>query len=269
MAASLAVLKPLREQRWRAGLANLFRREAYAWLRTRYGLIHLVLWIVIINGLMAIIISTAGEDLEAGETVVSASIDPFVGVTAWFTSIGVVIVAMGAIVGEKRSGTAAWILSAPVSRPAFLLSKLLVIGIGSMATMILIPGLLAFLEFSYIPAAADSGDVAILPWIGALGAMSLNVLFYLALTVFLGTLFSSRGAVVGIAVGVFFAGLFLGGVLPDVVANLTPWALSEPLAMELADETRSVDSIVPVFATLAWIAIFTAASIWRFRREEF
>ena len=77
-----------------------------------------------------------------------------------------------------------------------------------------------------------------------------------------------RGAVIGIAIGVFFAGLFLGGVLPDVVANLTPWALLEPLAMELADETRSVDSYVPMFATVAWIAVFTAASIWRFQREE-
>ena len=228
-----------------------------------------MLWIFIINGLMAIIISTAEEDLEVGETVVTASIEPFVGITAWFTSIGIAIVAMGAIVGEKRSGTAAWILSAPVSRPAFLLSKLLVIGIGSVATMIAIPGLVAFLEFSLIPAASDAGGVSILPWAAAIGALSLSLLFYLGLTLFVGTFVSSRGAVVGIPIGVLFIGEALVPVLPDVVANLTPWALVEPLAMELADETKSVDSIVPVFATVAWIAIFTAASIWRFQREEF
>ena len=267
MAASTATLKPVTERGWRCGLANLFRKEAYTWLRTRYGLMHLVLWIFIINGLMAIIISTAGEDLDAGETVVAASIDPFVGITAWFTSIGVAIVAMGAIVGEKRSGTAAWILSAPVSRPAFLLSKMLMIGIGGVATMVVIPGLLAFLEFSYLPAAEDS--VAIVPWMGAVGALSLNVLFYLALTVFLGTLFSSRGAVIGTAIGVFMAGTLIAPVLPSVLSNLTPWGLLDPLAMELADETRSVDSIVPVFASMAWVAIFTVASFWRFQREEF
>ena len=121
------------------------------------------------------------------------------------------------------------------TRPAFLLSKLLMIGIGGAATMIAIPGLLAFLEFSYLPAAADSGDVAIVPWIGAVGVMSLNALFYLGLTLFLGTLFSSRGAVVGIAIGVFFASMFMASTLPDMIANLTPWALLEPLAMELAD----------------------------------
>ena len=256
MAASPAVLKPVTERGWRAGLANLLRKEATRWLRTRYGLIQVVLWIVIINGLMAIIISTAGPAIE-----------PFVGVTAWFTSIGVAIVAMEAIVGEKSTGTAAWVLSAPVTRPAFLLSKLVVIGIGSTATMIVIPGLLAFLEFSYLPAAEDS--VAIVPWMGAVGALSLNVLFYLALTVFLGTLFSSRGAVIGTAIGVFMAGTLIAPVLPSVLSNLTPWGLLDPLAMELADETRSVDSIVPVFAAMAWVAIFTVASFWRFQREEF
>lgn len=256
MAASPAALKPVTERGWRSGLANLFRKEATRWLRTRYGLIQVVLWIVIINGLMAIIISTAGPAIE-----------PFVGVTAWFTSIGVAIVAMEAIVGEKSTGTAAWVLSAPVTRPAFLLSKLVVIGIGSTATMIVIPGLLAFLEFSYLPAAEDS--VAIVPWMGAVGALSLNVLFYLALTVFLGTLFSSRGAVIGTAISVFMTGTLIAPVLPSVLSNLTPWGLLDPLAMELADETRSVDSIVPVFAAMAWVAIFTVASFWRFQREEF
>ena len=139
MTTNEITLNPIPERGWSSGLGNLFRKEAYDWLRTRYGLIHLVMWIVIIDGLMAIIITTAGEDLEAGQTIVSASIEPFVGILSWFTSIGIAVIAMGAIVGEKRSGTAAWILSAPVTRSSFLMSKLIVIGIGSVLTMILIP----------------------------------------------------------------------------------------------------------------------------------
>ena len=118
-------------------------------------------------------------------------------------------------------------------------------------------------------AASEVYKGQILPWIGAVGALSLHLLFYLALTVFLGTVFSSRGAVVGIAIGVFFVGLFLGPALPDSVADFLPVALVEPLAMELVDETRSVDSILPVFATMAWVALFTVAAFWRFQREEF
>ena len=268
MATEKAALIPLTNTGWSAGFGNLFRREAFAWYGTRYGLIHLLMWIIIINGLMAIIITTAGEDLAPDQTIVQAGIEPFVGITAWFTAIGIAVVAMGAIVGEKQSGTAAWIMSAPVSRSAFLVSKLVVTGIGGITTMILIPGVLAFLEFTFIPAAAESGEVSLLPWLGALGAMSLVVLFYLSLTIFLGTMFSSRGAVVGIPIGVFFMGLFITGSLPEFIANLTPYTLTTPLAMDLADETRTVSSVVPVLATLVWIAAFAAGGIWRFRREE-
>ncbi|MCH8911824.1 MAG: ABC transporter permease, partial [Chloroflexi bacterium] len=145
MTTNTITLNPKPERGWSSGLGNLFRREAYTWLRTRYGLIQLALWIIIIDGLMAIIISTAGEDLEAGQTIVAASIEPFIGIISLFTSIGIAVVAMGAIVGEKRSGTAAWILSAPVTRSSFLLSKLLVVGVGGIVTMILIPGVVVFL----------------------------------------------------------------------------------------------------------------------------
>ena len=39
MAANLAVLEPVTQRGWRAGLANLVRKEANTWLRTRNGLI--------------------------------------------------------------------------------------------------------------------------------------------------------------------------------------------------------------------------------------
>jgi len=112
---------------------------------------HFVLWIFIINGLMGIIIATAGEELEAGQTIVSASIEPFIGITTWFTAIGVSIIAMGAIVGEKRSGVAAWILSAPVSRTAYFTSKLAVLGLFSVITMVVIPSIIVFAELTFIP----------------------------------------------------------------------------------------------------------------------
>lgn len=47
--------------------------------------------------------------------------------------------------------------ASPGLHTSLLLSKLLMIGIGSVANMMAIPGLLAFLEFSYMPAAAGSG----------------------------------------------------------------------------------------------------------------
>ena len=254
---------------WSAGLGNLSRKEASTWIKSRYGLMHLGLWMLIINGLMGIIIATVGEDLEAGQTIVSASIEPFIGITSWFTAIGISVVAMGAIVGEKRSGVAAWILSAPVSRTAYFTSKLAVLGIFSVITMVVVPGLIVFAELTFMPSGAEAGDLSLLPWFATIGALALNVLFYLSLTLFLGTMFSSRGAVVGIPIGFVFAGMFLGGILPEGIAQLTPWAVVSPLAMELADPAREVTSYIPAIVSAAWTAALTGAAIWRFNREEF
>ena len=269
MTTNTSQLNRTSERNWSAGLGNLSRMETAKWVKTRQGVIHLGLWMLIINGLMAIIISTAGEELEAGQTIVSASIEPFIGITSWFTAIGVSVVAMGAIVGEKRSGIAAWILSAPVSRTSYFTSKFVVIGFFSVITMVVIPGLIVFAELSFIPSGAEVGEISILPWIASVGALALNVVFYLSLTLFLGTVLSSRGAVVGIPIGFVFAGMFLGGVLPEGIAQLTPWAVVSPLAMELAEGAKDVTSYVPAIASAAWTVALIGASIWRFNREEF
>jgi len=41
------------------------------------------------------------------------------------TAIGVAVLAQDALIAEKHSGTAAWVLSKPVSLSAFILSKVI------------------------------------------------------------------------------------------------------------------------------------------------
>ena len=99
-----------------------------------------------------------------------------------------------AILGEKHSGTAAWVLSKPLRRPAFILAKLIAHGLGFLATWVVLPGAVAYLEFAilgkvYLPMAGFAG---------MLGLMYLNLLFYLALALMLATLFQGRGPVLGI-----------------------------------------------------------------------
>ena len=60
-------------------------------------------------------------------------------------AIGGVILVQGALVGEKRSGTAAWVLSKPISRPAFFLAKLIANAIGTLVTITLAQGLIGYL----------------------------------------------------------------------------------------------------------------------------
>ena len=60
-------------------------------------------------------------------------------------AIGVSILMQTAVVGEKRSGTAAWVLSKPVSRVAFIIAKLIANSTGIVVTLVLAQGLIAYL----------------------------------------------------------------------------------------------------------------------------
>jgi hypothetical protein len=57
-----------------------------------------------------------------------------------FAAAGVAIKAQDALIGEKRSGTAAWVLSKPISRYAFLLAKFAADVIGVLITMVIVQG---------------------------------------------------------------------------------------------------------------------------------
>ncbi len=268
---STSALELVRARGWRSGLGNMFSRESRVWWGTRFGIWQVLIWLVTINGLMAIIISTATEGLGEGNDALFSTLEPFFGITAWFTSIGIIIIAQGAIVGEKRSGTAEWLLSGPVSRSAFLLGKMIPIGLGGLVTMIALPGLVSYLEFTFLPTTSNAALPAA-QFVAALGVVALQLMFYLALTVMLGTFFSSRGPVIGIAMAMFLCSLFLPDLLDlafdsDALINLTPWPLTDT-ATDIA-RGASVSSVVPIIATAVWLAVLTAIGIWRFRREEF
>ena len=58
--------------------------------------------------------------------------------------IGAIIMGQEEVLDEKRSGTAAWILSKPVSRVAFILAKVTANAIGILIIMVLLEGALAY-----------------------------------------------------------------------------------------------------------------------------
>lgn len=102
--------------------------------------------------------------------------------------------------------------------------------------------------------------------------IGLNMLFYLTLTLMLGTWFHERGPVIGIPIGILFGGMFLMGIVGQV-ASLMPWMIlpvgnHQGLAIEVM-LGQPLTTITPVIATLMWIVIFVWVAIWRFGREEF
>ena len=123
--------------------------------------------------------------------------------------MGAAILGMGAIIGEKQSGSAAWVLSKPLSRSAFVSAKLVALTVGVVSVAIVLQGVVAFGQI----AAVSRELPGLVPFTIGLGVLALHTMFYLTLVVMLGTFLNSRGAVVGIALGILFGQQLAGNLL--------------------------------------------------------
>jgi ABC-2 type transport system permease protein len=66
--------------------------------------------------------------------------------------------------------------------------------------MVVLQGVVAFVQMR----AFDPAPPALLPFLAGLGLLALHLLFYLTLTLMLGTIFQDRTAVMGITIGLLF-----------------------------------------------------------------
>jgi ABC-2 type transport system permease protein len=204
----------------------------------------------------------AGQNIDEGFMIfgVFASLGP---------AIAVVIVMQDAVVGEKLSGTASWILSKPASRQAFILSKLVANSLGVLVTMVLVPGIVAYAVLSI----ASSHLLGAVPFLGAFLVLWITQLFYLTFALMLGALLNSRGAVIGISLALLFLQQYLIGLLP-LLRYALPWTLAMPLNNQTDAivlnllRGQPVSSYLQVAIILVEIAGFVLISLWRFEREE-
>ena len=254
----------VRERGWRRGLDNLLRAEWGEWWRTNSWWIHSLIWVGVINLTLASVVWGA-QDPEGTTAVGLYSL--FGGL---FPPIAIIIILQDAIVGEKESGTAAWVLSKPVSRVAFVLSKLIANATGVLVTMVLLPGLVAYLQMSL----AGEGWLDPLCFLGGMAVLSAYQLFYLTLTLMLGTLFNHRAPVIAIPLALAFGQNMLLSMAP-FLSKVLPWTLIAPLGETGHSVAESVIlklsdfTLFPLVPTLILIGVFIAVSLWRFEQEEF
>lgn len=233
---------------WTSGLANLWRKEnQLCWGKGRW-LRHMVIWIGLINGFFLITLlslSLVGRKL-GGMSTFYAGIVIYMSFIALFVNVGAIVLTQGNIIQEKQSGTAAWILSKPVARSAFIIAKCASI-FEMTLTMVLIPGVVALLEFSLIlhQLLALSTVLLLLGWIMG------GLLFFFCLTLLLGTLFKTRTPVIGI-------GLVLVLILSQ-------------LAQQIEAALASNDTTLPLLVVLVLIGfaiVFLLAAIKCFEYGE-
>ena len=262
--ANNQAFQPVNERGWRRGLGNLLRAELGGWWQTSSWWIQSLIWIGVINTSIASVIWGAQG---------AGSVDG-VGLYALFTGmfppIAIIIILQDAIVGEKESGTAAWVLSKPVSRTAFVVSKLIAHTVGVLTTMVLFPSVVAYVQMSL----AGESWLSPLRFLGGMAVLGSYQLFYLTLTLMLGTLFNHRAPVIGIPLALAFGQSMLLSAVP-LLGKILPWTLIVPLEEQghaIAEAVIlgiSASSMLPLASTLVLTAVFIVVSLWRFERQEF
>jgi len=264
------------------GFGNLFQANNASWWHTKKWLVHTVLWFVILMGIFSAGVWTVPIETVTEFTASQSSLSLGVilqnkfgmAIMNFFLYAGMalpiaaIITGQDAIIGERLSGTGAWLLSKPLSRAAFILSKLAASTIGLLVTGVLIQAVFAYAQLSL-----RIGS----PWpagfFGAMGIVFLNLFFYLTLTFMLGSIFTNRGIVLGISVGLAFAGPLALHSLP-IIKDITPWNFFMPLDNAIPpciplSLGQSVQSVLPIIGTALMCLVFIAVTLWRFQREEF
>ena len=267
-AGALTGLQPARGGRL-AGFGNLLGKELGEWFGTRRWLVQALVWLALVDGMVAFILfavpafaAQAAEPVGRDELLAQGLALLFL-LLGTAGPVGVVILAQDELIGERQAGTAAWTLSKPVARAAFILAKLAANALGVALFVVGLPALGGYAAVSL----AAGGPLAVAPFAAGLGPVALALLFYLALTLLLGVLFPQRGPVLGIALGLLFGGSLLANLVPQVgvvlpvgLANLGgALALGQPLPATAA---------ATLAATAAWSALFIGAALWRFERQE-
>ncbi len=271
MAALNDRLELIQGSGWNRGLGNHLRGELRRWFGSRKWWSQILVFALVINLLLVVIISDPPDVADPFEY----SILFFNGAFGVVGAIGVVILTQGALVGEKRSGTAEWVLSKPISRPAFYLAKLIANAVGAMVTIVLAQGLIAYVLISF------GLDTAVSPlaFLAALVPQAVNLLFYLTLTLMLGAIFNRWGPVVAIPIVPLFLDEIIIALAPpgllDLLTKVLPWGLATgygDLAPSIAGSImlgHQPYSLSPILWTLGFSALFVGIGVWVFRRQEF
>jgi ABC-2 type transport system permease protein len=268
---ALGQFQIVREKGWRRGLGNLLRGEYSAWFKSSRWWKQLVLWILIINGMMGMMIYATAEAAKEGNE--GPPILLMYGIFGgMFVAFGVMIIMQRVLVREKNSGTAAWVLSKPVTRTSFVVSRLVVNSIAILLTSVIVPGVILYITLGLF---SDLGWLSPLGFLAALLMFSLHTLYWIALVLMLGTLSESSGAVIAVPIALFFTFWMGNDLLPSLI-YFTPLLLTFSPAPEqmntLAGSFISgepVFSWLPLISTVVSCVIFIAVAIWRFNRQEF
>lgn len=170
-----------------------------------------------------------------------------------------ILLAMGSIAREKENGTAAFLMTKPVSRGAFLLAKFSGLAM-TIVSAVGLSGAAAYLYTSLLFSPPPALGLGI-----ACGVIALGLLEIAAVTFLASSVVGSPIAAAGLGVmAVVVTGLL--AAIPEV-ARYTPFGLNK-LASDLALQQVGSGWGWPLLANAAYVLVALGASWLVFRRQE-
>ena len=172
------------------GTAGVLRDTLAGWVSPR-GLARIVLWAGAINGFLYFTVVT--KHMPFG----GLGYETLMNMLAVIAPLAAIVATESLVLGEYRSGVAAWTISKPVPRSGYLVAKLLGLWVGLAAAVVVIPALIAnwwlpqVTPYRFVrPDPPPFGD-----FLGAVLALCLVVGFFITATALLATLIRRRGVV--------------------------------------------------------------------------
>jgi ABC-2 type transport system permease protein len=254
------------------GFANLLHNENLEWWGSRHWLKQAGIWLLILNGMVALVmfvtpavVQVTQDDNAGAMDPVSMGIQVFFQIGATALAIGTIIKVQGEVIGERQSGITEWILSKPVARPAYLMSKIVAHSIGVFVIMV---GFQSAVAYGLLWLA--NGDaLPLLPFLIGVGGLALHTFFYLTLTMMMGVFAKRRSQVLGVATGSLFGGMLLPGISRQL-GLITPWSLPSILpALAMQIPLPLATAFMPILMTAIWSIVFVVAALWKLPRLEF
>ena len=260
---------PVKEKGWSDGFLNMLDKENARWWGRRNWVVQLVLWFLLLN-MPVLFILYVNPHLPSSQgitytTEMNARLasQVFFAISALYLPFGISILTHDSIIKERELGTMAWILSKPISRKSFVLSKIVANIAGVIILMVLVQGIITY----GIISAYNGNFINAVSFFGALGIIALLSLFFLSMISMLGTMTMSRYAVLGAAVTFIILGMAAAQVLPDISTYLT-WKLSETARDFAMNGSLTSDEVTQLVATGVWIVIFFLVSLVQIERIE-
>jgi ABC-2 type transport system permease protein len=251
---------------WARGFKSIYQRELGAFFRIRSWTVQLAIWLALLVAL-----PTWGLLFLSSQIKVNGS---GIGILKYFLSgfgssmivIGVILLAQGLIIDEKSTKTLSWVFSKPLSATGFILGKFVASAVFIATIIIGGPGLVALITAKII---GLSPTVSTLGYLAGLGILYLTVLFFLAMSIMMGTIFKNPRAVTGFSLLVMFAGSFMP--FNEQLRKIEPytvWGLSGQSYDVFLGSNIQNTIWFAILSTVVLAAVFLMIAIWRIGKYE-